>query len=127
VREADNDGNPDTVGDVTWTPRNTSIGASPEYDSGTSTFAGAASAVIEAFYWPARISFCFESDGAANGPRCYVNPLAGALEAGRSRIYQGIHFQFSNDAGRRSGRGIGTEIALTRLRFCFFESKLCIP
>jgi hypothetical protein len=127
VREADNDGNPETVGDITWTPRNTSIGASPEYNSGTSTFAGAASAVIEAFYWPRRISFCFATDGAPNGPRCYSSPLAGAIEAGRSRIYQGIHFQFSNDTGRRAGRRIGAEIALTRLRFCVFGSTLCIP
>jgi hypothetical protein len=127
VREADSDPNPDTVGDVMWTPRNVSIGASPEYNSGTSAFAGAASAVIEAFYWPRRVSFCFSSDGAPNGDRCYASPLAGALEAGRSRIYQGIHFQFANDSGRRAGRRIGAEVALTRLRFCLFGSSLCLP
>ena len=47
--------------------------------------------------------------------RCYVSALAGAEEAGRSRIYQGIHFQFSNVDGRRIGRAIGQEIATTRL------------
>jgi PAP2 superfamily len=127
IREADADPNPDTIADVTWTPRNVSIGASPEYNSGTSAFAGAASAVIEAFYWPRRVSFCFASDGAPNGDRCYASPLAGALEAGRSRIYQGIHFQFANDSGRRAGRRIGTEVALTRLRFCVLDSRICLP
>ena len=34
VREADLDGNPDTEPDPAWTPRNISIGASPEWASG---------------------------------------------------------------------------------------------
>lgn len=52
---------------------------------------------------------------ASKGPRSYANPLEGAREAGRSRIFQGIHFEFSNEDGRRAGRGIGTEIARTKL------------
>jgi hypothetical protein len=116
IREADLDGNPDTAADPSWTPRNTSIGASPEYNSGTSSFGGAASAVLEQFYCTTGISFCFATDLAPNGPRCYVSPLALAEEAGRSRIYQGIHFQFSNEDGRRAGRLIGHDVATSRLR-----------
>ncbi len=127
IREAELDSNPDTSPDPLWTPRNNSVGASPEYNSGTSAFAGAASIVIEAFYFPRTVSFCFATDLAANGPRCYVNPLAAAREAGRSRIYQGIHFQFSNEDGRRTGRRIGLEIALTTLRRCFGDSGICVP
>jgi hypothetical protein len=125
-READMDGNPDTEPDPDWMPRNSSIGASPEWTSGLSTFSGAASAVIEAFYFPRRVSFCFQTDPAP-APRCYGTPLAAAIEAGRSRIYQGIHFQFSNQAGRRIGRRIGLEVALTRLRQCFAPTQLCLP
>lgn len=127
IREADLDGNPDTVPDPDWTPRNTSIGASPEYNSGTSAFAGATSMVIQAFYFPRRVSFCFATDLAPSGVRCYASPLAAAREAGRSRIYQGIHFQFSNEDGRRTGRRIGLEIALTTLRRCFGQNKICLP
>ena len=126
IREADLDGNPDTEADPAWTPRNISIGASPEWTSGLSTFSGAASAVIEAFYFPHRVSFCFATDPAP-APRCYNSPLAAAIEAGRSRIYQGIHFQFSNEEGRRVGRRIGLEVALTRLRLCFDRSQICLP
>ena len=126
IREADLDGNPDTEADPAWTPRNISIGASPEWTSGLSTFSGAASAVIEAFYFPHRVSFCFATDPAP-APRCYHSPLAAAIEAGRSRIYQGIHFQFSNEEGRRVGRRIGLEVALTRLRLCFGRSQICFP
>ncbi len=126
IREADLDGNPDTEADPSWTPRNISIGASPEWSSGLSTFSGAASAVIEAFYFPHRVSFCFATDPAP-APRCYNSPLAAAIEAGRSRIYQGIHFQFSNEEGRRVGRRIGLEVALTRLRLCFDRTQICLP
>ena len=126
IREADLDGNPDTEADPSWTPRNISIGASPEWTSGLSTFSGAASAVIEAFYFPHRVSFCFATDPAP-APRCYNSPLAAAIEAGRSRIYQGIHFQFSNEEGRRVGRRIGLEVALTRLRLCFDRTQICLP
>jgi hypothetical protein len=127
VREADLDGNPDTAADPLWTPRNVSIGASPEYNSGLSAFGGAASAVIEAFYFPRRVSFCFATDAAPNRERCYSSPLAAAIEGGRSRIYQGIHFQFSNEDGRRTGRRVGLEVALTRLRRCLGQTGVCLP
>lgn len=126
IHEADADGNPTTAPDAAWTPRNTSIGASPEWASGLSTFSGAASAVIEAFYFPRRVSFCFATD-LATEPRCYDRPLDAAVEAGRSRIYQGIHFQFSNVEGRRVGRRLGLEVALTTLQFCVGRSQICVP
>jgi hypothetical protein len=132
IQQAHTDGNPDTDADPSWFNRIASPGGSPEYNSGTSAFAGAASAVLEGFYRKKdddddgdddeghgrdkkAIGFCFQTDLAAT-PRCYASPLQGAEEAGRSRIFQGIHFQFSNEDGRRAGRGIGTEIVTTRLR-----------
>jgi hypothetical protein len=116
IREAELDGNPDTAPDPAWTPRNVSVGASPEFNSGTSSFGGATSAVLEQVYCTASLPMCFETDLAPNGPRCYASALELAEEAGRSRIFQGIHFQFSNEDGRRVGRGIGREIATSRLR-----------
>ena len=115
IRQADTDGHADTAADPAWTSRITSVGATPEFNSGTSTFAGAASAVIEGFYCHTTISFTFQAN-PASAPRFYATPLQGAEEAGRSRIFQGIHFQFSNEDGRRAGRGIGAEIVATRLR-----------
>lgn len=127
IREADTDGNPDTIADPTWTSRIGSPGGSPEYNSGTSTFAGAASIVIEKFYCKPSLDFCFETDGATEGPRCYDSPLEGALEAGRSRIYQGIHFQFSNEDGRRLGRALGDEVVTRRLRRVNPHGKVLPP
>ena len=70
----------------------------------------------EHFYCRTKLSFCFQTDGATSGPRCYESPAEGALEAGRSRIIQGIHFRFSDEEGRRLGQAIGREIATKRLR-----------
>jgi hypothetical protein len=116
IRRADADGNAATMVDTAWTSRIGTVGGSPEFNSGTSTFAGAASAVIEGFYCHRAIGFSFATDLAANGPRSYASPLEAAREAGRSRIFQGIHFQFSNVDGRRVGRAIGAEIVSTRLQ-----------
>lgn len=116
IRQADADGNPATVQDDLWRSRIRSVGGSPEYNSGTSSFAGAASAVIEGFYCHEAIGFSFETDLAPSGPRSYASPVEAAREAGRSRIFQGIHFQFSNEDGRRAGRAIGAEVVDTRLR-----------
>jgi hypothetical protein len=115
IREANTDGNPNTVADPNWTSRTGAVGTSPEYTSGLSTFSGAASRVIEVFYGDTQLEFCFETD-AALAPRCYPSALAAAVEAGRSRIFQGIHFEFSNVGGRVAGRAVGNEVATTRLR-----------
>ena len=116
IREAATDGNPATVPHPAWTPRWGATGASPEYNSGTSTFGGAVSRVLELFYGDAAIGFCFETEEATAGARYYASPLQAAQEAGWSRILQGIHFRFSDEDGRRLGRAIGEEIAATRLR-----------
>jgi hypothetical protein len=115
IREADTDGNPATDADPAWTSRIGSVGGSPEYTSGLSTFAGAATSVLAGFYCRDDVSFSFETD-LASGPRSYPSFSAVAVEAGRSRIYQGIHFEFSNQEARRVGRAIGQEIVTTRLR-----------
>ena len=114
IREADSDGNPDTEPDPAWTPRNLTFGNSPEYPSGTSTFAGASSRILEGFYCTDRLSFAFE--GEQETVREYRRFSTAADEAGVSRIYNGLHFRFSKEAGLSAGRGIGREIVTTRLR-----------
>ena len=36
-------------------------------------------------------------------------------EAGQSRVVGGIHFEFSNEEGLASGRGVAAEILATKL------------
>lgn len=116
IREADLDGNPKTEADPGWVPRNVSFGNSPEYPSGTSTFAGAASEVLAGFYCTDRVPFRFTGEGAGAVTRGYKSFSEAADEAGVSRIYLGLHFRFSKDDGLVSGQRVGREIVTTRLR-----------
>ncbi len=116
IRNAHTDANQDTVRDPTWQPRNgiDSIGGSPEHTSGQSTFAGAGSTILAGFFGDS-IRFTFEGDNAIAGPRTFESFSAAAAEAGRVRIFAGIHFEFSNQAGQAAGRGVAEEILATRL------------
>jgi hypothetical protein len=61
------------------------------------------------------VAFSFAGE-LGTPPRSYTSFSQAANEAGRSRIFNGIHFQFSNVRGRQAGDGIGNEIVNTRLR-----------
>jgi PAP2 superfamily len=127
IRQASTDGNPATEEDPGWSPRSgacaigadlatcNTFGGTPEHTSGTSTFAGAASTILASFYCRDRIAFSFAGEQPGSPARSYRKFSQAAREAGRSRIYGGIHFQFSNAAGRRAGKKIAKEIVRTRL------------
>ena len=77
----------------------------PEYVSGHSTFSGAAAEVLTQLF--EKVPFSTRSQGLPNVTRLYEDFYAAADEAGRSRIYGGIHFEFSNRDGRAAGQEIG--------------------
>lgn len=125
IRQASTDGNPATQEDPSWNPRGGICSATtspfcpvfsgtPEHISGTSMFAGVSSTILASFYCTDHIGFSF-TDESGSSTRAYDAFGAAAREAGRSRIYGGIHFQFSNDAGREAGKEVGREIVRTRL------------
>jgi hypothetical protein len=111
------DGNPSTVEDPTWQPRAGvgNFGGTPEHTSGSAAFAGAASKVLQAFYCRDDIAFSFQGENGT-APRSYTSFSQAADEMGRSRILNGVHFQFSNVSGRRAGDAIGEEVVRTSLR-----------
>ena len=135
IREADEgtgptgkgDGNPDTEGDVAFSP----LGAPasngngpnftppfPAYPSGHATFAGALFETLRNFYGTDQIPFTFVSDELngetrdANGsirplrPRSFASLSEAEEENGQSRIYLGIHWSFDKTAGIAQGREI---------------------
>jgi hypothetical protein len=137
VREADpgtgptqaGDGNPDTLGDVAWTPlgapaSNVANGVDftppfPAYPSGHAGFGGTLFQVLRRFYGTDRIPFVFVSDewnGVTVGADGEVRPLIPRFfrslsqaeeENGQSRIYLGIHWAFDKTEGIAQGRKIG--------------------
>jgi hypothetical protein len=116
IREAGSDGNPLTDPDPAWSARAGSVGGTPESWSGHSSFSAAAGAVLQAFFCRDDLPFSFASDSAPGAqPRSYPSVSAAVSEAGRSRIFGGLHFEFSNQAGLAAGRAIAAEVLATKL------------
>jgi len=106
IRQANTDNNPATVVDPNWT----SLLAAPPfqtYTSGHSTFSGAAAAVLKGFFGTDQMSFVVPSEVAGVPSRSFTSFTQAAAEAGMSRIYGGIHFNFDNVAGLTSGKQLG--------------------
>jgi hypothetical protein len=118
IREADTDGNPLTAPNPTWTSRAGSVGSSPEYVSGHSSFSGAAAATLAGFFCADRIRFTHTTDSAPGGEaRTYPSFSAAAAEAGRSRVFGGQHFEFSNQTGLAIGGNVAEKVLATRLLY----------
>lgn len=114
IHQADRDGNPDTEPDTSWAPL-LNTPPFPSYTSGHSTFSGAAAAMLAQFYGTDKITFKVGSDGLPGHVRSFSSFSAAASEAGRSRIYGGIHYEFDNRAGLEVGRKLAEEIYRTTL------------
>jgi len=82
----------------------------PEYVSGHSTFSGAAATILEAFLEAK--PFCLSSEELLGLERCFDSFQNAAEEAGQSRIYGGIHFEFSNQAGLKLGEEVANQVLL---------------
>jgi membrane-associated phospholipid phosphatase len=106
IRRADMTGNPDTEADPDWTPLITTP-PFPSYTSGHSTFSAAAAAVLRMYFGTDRIRFTSTSETLPSVTRSFASFSAAAAEAGQSRIYGGIHWQFDNLEGLASGRALG--------------------
>lgn len=82
----------------------------PEYSSGHSSQSGAMAAIMESLYGT---SYAFtDSAHGSNfgGPRSYNSFAEAAEEAAISRLYGGIHYEFSNTGGLNMGRAIGQNV-----------------
>ncbi len=101
IANAGDDGNPLTTPESGWTPFIIAP-AHPEYVSGHSTFSGAAGAILTD-YFGENFAFDATSEGLPGVTRSYTSFAEAAEEAGRSRIYGGIHYEFSNQAGLQLG------------------------
>ena len=139
IREADlgtgptglGDGNPDTLGDPSFTPlgapASNLVGVDftppfPAYPSGHAAFGGALFQVLRRFYGTDRVAFTVVSD-EFNGvtldsdgnprplrPRRFERLSQAEEENGQSRIYLGIHWAFDKTAGIAQGRDVGDAV-----------------
>jgi hypothetical protein len=116
IREADTDGNPNTIQDPAWSARAGTVGGSPEYWSGHSSFSAVAAAILAGFFCDDAISVTLASDSVPGDVRSYASFSEAAAEAGRSRVFGGIHFEpDGNQGGLAAGRAIAAEVLKTAL------------
>jgi hypothetical protein len=106
IRNAADDGNPATQPDANWTPL-IATPPFPSYTSGHSTFSAAAATVLAGFFGDDSLAFAATSEGTPGVTREFTSLWAAAEEAGISRIYGGIHYDFDNTDGLNSGKQIG--------------------
>jgi hypothetical protein len=104
IRAADTDSNLATDPDTTWTPLLVTPNF-PSYTSAHSTLSGAAAEVLTALFGPDH-HFTVSADGLPGVTRSFDSFAAAAAEAGQSRIYGGIHYQFDNQNGQQLGRNV---------------------
>src|SRR5262249_8403373 len=104
IRAADTDGNPDTEPDTSWSPLLVTPNF-PSYTSAHSTVSGAAAEVLTALFGD-QYQFTVGGVGVPY-PGSFDSFEAAAAEAGRSRIYGGIHYTFDN----LNGLAVGGEVA----------------
>jgi hypothetical protein len=124
IHLGNSDGNPDTVGDPTWTPLQFNY-PTPDYDSAHSVAGGSAAQVLQNFFETDRVSFSVCSLTLPAGSTCadaspvvrsYTSFSQAANENALSRIYVGIHFRHAIEEGVEHGRKIGNRAANVFLR-----------
>jgi hypothetical protein len=124
------DGNPDTIADPNWTPlgapASNLVGpdftpAFPSYPSGHAVTGGSLFQILRKLYGD-RVPFTFVSDewnGVTRDNEGWVRPLwprsyssfsQAEEEAGQSRIYLGVHWQFDKTAGLAAGHQVADYI-----------------
>lgn len=109
IRNADSANNPAVTADAAWEPLLTTP-PFPEYTSGHSTFSAAAGTILAAHFGANTAFSSTSSSLLENGvpvTRSFANFDAAVDEAGKSRIYGGIHFEFANAEGKASGHALG--------------------
>jgi PAP2 superfamily len=115
IRMADTDDNPLTHPDPNWTPL-LDTPPFPSYTSGHSTFSGAAASTLANVLGGDAVQFTTTSEGLPGVTRSFSGLWAAAEEAGMSRIYGGIHYQFDNTDGLQSGKTLGNYVTSNYLR-----------
>jgi hypothetical protein len=107
IRAADTDGNPDTIQDSTWTPL-IDTPNHPSYGSNHATQSRAAAEALAAFFGTDQVRFTATWDSVTRSFKKFTDA---AKEAGKSRIYAGIHWSFDVAAGEVLGRKVGRYVA----------------
>jgi hypothetical protein len=119
IREGDNDGNPATSGDATWTPLfDPSVDVSgaklvtpgfPDHPSGHTCASGAITRVLRDFFGTDKVTFTVTSNKCLPAPcqaRTFRRFSDAIDEVIGARIWSGIHFRTADEEGARLGKKV---------------------
>ena len=109
VRAGDTDPNENTVGDPSWATLLPATPNHPEYPSAHSCLTPAAGAAIASFLGKDRIDYTVPSLTGL-GDRTYNTVRDLEKEVGNARIWGGIHYRSSVDAGVTIGRKVAHQL-----------------
>lgn len=137
IRRAAEDGDPTTAANTAWRPFGASVVNAaiaeeftppfPAYPSGHATFGAATQESLLAFF-PLNTRFTFvsdEYDGSGVDPKGVARPLVPVryrnlrepqIENGRSRVFNGVHWEYDDTEGQRLGEKIARFTVATRFQ-----------
>jgi hypothetical protein len=105
IRQADADGNPNTVADPNWLPLSGNTAADPSYPGAHSTISAAGADVLASFFGDEQ-NFSVSSPALPGVTRSFTSFDAAAQEAGLSRIFSGQHTRLDHVAGLALGHDV---------------------
>lgn len=114
IRNADVDGNPDTLVDLTWSPFLTTP-PHPEYPAAHGAVQGAGARVLTS-YFGRHYAFQTTSPTVPGVTRSYGSFYDFAREGAAARIFGGMHFRNSLEVGSRQGRQVADWVLERYLR-----------
>jgi hypothetical protein len=106
IRNGDMDGNGATERDPLWEPF-IRTPMHPEYPCAHCTFQSTAASVLEAYFGSDSASFKLTSTTAPGVTRSFSKLSDYVAEVVNARVYDGVHYRTSGEAGAAMGRKIG--------------------
>ena len=104
IRQADDDGNPATLADPTWTPL-LETPASPDHPSGHTCIGGAVVGTLQDFFGTDKIAFDTFSS-SSNSSRSFERFSEAINEIIDARVWAGIHFRTADVQGAVLGQKV---------------------
>ena len=105
IRQADSDGNANTVADPSWLPLSGNTAADPSYPGAHSTISAAGADVLASVYGDDQ-NFSVTSPALPGVTRAFSSFSAASEEAGFSRIFSGQHTRLDHVAGVILGHNV---------------------
>jgi hypothetical protein len=107
IQEGDSDGSPQTSGDPEWQPFINTPNY-PDYTSGANSVTGAVTCMLALFFRTNEMIFSMTTTNriAIQQTRTYSHFSDAAEDVVNARVYEGIHFRFTDLTARRQGRQV---------------------